>query len=602
MKTKHIVTSDGISLMNRTFSGETATKRVAFATHSQAQHTLSLQETLQGIADRGWTVHATDLRGHGHSSTSRAPLGHMDINGGWEKLVSDLHLALSNAFEGVAWENRLVVAPNIGTPLVLEVIKNWPDLARNIVMVTPPPNQPALLRLARSFVKVRSLFHPADKPDEVTLHQLYSFLGARISNKKRLIDVVSSDREITEALLADEYAWPTPTTGYFHEMFRGVQSGWTMPDGFKAKEGTSVLILYGGDDPITANGKFVQSMRQQLQAIGINSVDAKRVDGGRSGLFIEEKRFGISKIIDDWVKGEVAFNQEVDTGDWADISSNVLNRLGLEDVDRELSSEELVELCYTAIDDESRWVEILYRVGYAVSEGNEISDRELETIVSIIMPHWDRSYQLNRQIMQSAAIGAVLQNVMDRFDLGIAVVSEDMAVTYANRPFRKTISQITDTPYEVTEDLDQLSDLLARISSNDFLDRCQRDNGEALFMVDGVAFGFHFRPQALRQTALSRGGASGALILRGNDHEAAGVDGDKIELLQFAYGLTYKESEVALALLDGLSPDGISKRCGVTVNTTRTHLKRIYDKIGVQGQTELASLLLKGPMGLVVGR
>lgn len=609
MQTKNLVTKDGVSLMHRSFAGGNAseqaiarasesdeTNRVAFVAHSQAQHSLNLRETLEGIASKGWTVHATDLRGHGYSTSDRAPLGHMDMDQGWDRLVSDIRLGLETAFENTKWEDRLVVAPNIGAPLILEVLKTWPDLAKHIVLITPPPNQPTILKLARTFVKARSKLHAADKPDELTLHQLYSFLGARLSKRERLIDVISSDREITDALLSDPYAWPTPTTGYFHEMFRGIEQAWKWPKDCRVAADTRLLLLYGGDDPMTANGKFIEPMRQQFESMGIHDLSKYCFEKGRSGLFIEEKRLGVSSVIQRWVDGDVLPQLAQEDGSFADISSGVLEKLGFKDLDGELSSEELVELCYNAIDDENRWVEMLYRVAYAMSADKTLDERNLEAIVLALMPHWDRSYKLNRQVMQHAAIGAVLQNVIKRFNIGMAVVSPDMGVTYANERFAESFSKLSGTDFE-SDQLDDLSSELRNFAEPEFLSRCSTASGEALFMVDGKPAGFHFRPQALRQTALQRDGASGVLILR-LPSEGGSAD-EKMELLQFAYGLTAKEAEAAVCLLDGMSPDMIAKHCNVSINTTRTHLKRIYEKTGVQGQTELTARLLKGPMGLI---
>lgn len=606
MQTKTIVAADGTPLTHRLFTSEPKSDRVAFFAHSKAQHTLNLRPTIEGIAANGWTVHATDLRGHGHSSGSRAPLGHMEIDRGWERLIEDMTLGLRTAFEGVSWENRMIVAPNIGALLTLEVLKDWPDLAQKIVLATPPPNQPALMKLARSFVKARTFFHPPDKPDELTMHQLYTFLGARLSDRKRLIDVISSDRAITDALEKDEYAWPTPTTGYFHEMFRGVESAWNWPRGQKVRQGTDFFILYGGDDPMTANGRFVDPMRRHLIDIGARNVDAHCVEKGRSGLIIEEERFGVSGIIESWASGLWDSDQNPVCSSRNDglaaISSGVLEKLGLTNVDGDLSTEELVELCYNAIDDESRWIEMLYRVTYALSSDVDMDERHLETIVLALMPHWDRSFQLNRQIMQSAAIGAVLQNVIDRFSIGMAVVSADMSISFANSVFRSRMATLAESPDLLTTELDVLTENLRKYADREFVQRCRTGSGEALFMIDGNAVGLHFRPQALRQTALQRDGASGVLILRAHQQGADNSNTALVDLLQFAYGLTAKEAEAALCLIDGLSPDAIAKRCAVSVNTTRTHLKRIYEKVGVKGQTELTASLLKGPVGLIVNR
>ena len=503
------------------------------------------------------------------------------------------------------WAKRLVVAPNISAPLVLGILKDWPDLARQIVFLTPPPNQPALLRMARSIAKVRSLTHPQEKPDELILHQLYSFLGAQITDRSRLIDVVSSDREITDELLADEYAWPTPTTGYFYEMFRGIEHAWRSEKGAKVRPDTRFLIMYGGEDPMTASGRFIRPMLAHFETLGITDVSSFCVEGGRAGLIIDEKRLGISGIVDDWASDRLGSSSNGDnrhqSANLRDVSSDVLLKLGLDDLDGGLSSDALVELCYNAINDENSWTEILYRVAYAVSEESKLNESQLESIVLALMPHWDRSYKLNRQIMQSAAVGAVLPNVIDRFELGMAIVDDDMRISFANDQFKDALFQLADGSFamESLREEATLSKALAAIVPENFMRSVQATRQEVLLVIDGQAVGFYFRPQALRQTALQRGGASGAIIIR---WRATGQKQHlRCELLQFAYGLTSKEAEAACGVLDGLSPNAIAEALDVSIHTTRTHLKRVYEKIGVQGQTELASRLLNGPIGLITG-
>jgi DNA-binding CsgD family transcriptional regulator len=128
----------------------------------------------------------------------------------------------------------------------------------------------------------------------------------------------------------------------------------------------------------------------------------------------------------------------------------------------------------------------------------------------------------------------------------------------------------------------------------------QSGKQESLLVVGGEAVGFYFRPPALRQTALQRGGASGAIILRHT--VSADMRGPRSELLQFAYGLTTREAEAACGVIEGHSPADIAVSLGVSIHTTRTHLKRVYEKVGVQGQTELTAKLLNGPIGLVSAR
>ena len=58
-----------------------------------------------------------------------------------------------------------------------------------------------------------------------------------------------------------------------------------------------------------------------------------------------------------------------------------------------------------------------------------------------------------------------------------------------------------------------------------------------------------------------------------------------------ALGLSPTEAEVAARLAEGLTPRGIAEVTGRTEGTVRWHLHRIYLKLGVKGQAELAGMV-----------
>ena len=59
-------------------------------------------------------------------------------------------------------------------------------------------------------------------------------------------------------------------------------------------------------------------------------------------------------------------------------------------------------------------------------------------------------------------------------------------------------------------------------------------------------------------------------------------------------GLGAVESEVAQLAADGYAVLNIATRLGISENTVRTHLQRVYVKLGVHGRAELATVLLCG--------
>lgn len=53
--------------------------------------------------------------------------------------------------------------------------------------------------------------------------------------------------------------------------------------------------------------------------------------------------------------------------------------------------------------------------------------------------------------------------------------------------------------------------------------------------------------------------------------------------------LTVRETQVVALLLEGLSNKGIARQLGLSPETVKDHLGRIYSKLDVSGRTELFS-------------
>ncbi len=58
-------------------------------------------------------------------------------------------------------------------------------------------------------------------------------------------------------------------------------------------------------------------------------------------------------------------------------------------------------------------------------------------------------------------------------------------------------------------------------------------------------------------------------------------------------GLTHREREVALLVADGLRSREVAERLGIASQTVKSHLKTIFDKLGVRNRVELARRLVQ---------
>ena len=54
------------------------------------------------------------------------------------------------------------------------------------------------------------------------------------------------------------------------------------------------------------------------------------------------------------------------------------------------------------------------------------------------------------------------------------------------------------------------------------------------------------------------------------------------------FGLTKKEAEITMLLIEGLERCKILENCQISNNTLKTHIRQIYRKLEVTGKTEIA--------------
>jgi len=67
---------------------------------------------------------------------------------------------------------------------------------------------------------------------------------------------------------------------------------------------------------------------------------------------------------------------------------------------------------------------------------------------------------------------------------------------------------------------------------------------------------------------------------------------DRILLLASEFGLSRAEQRVARMLVEGLSPIEVSDKLEISINTVRSHMKKIFRKTGSRRQSDLIRLLL----------
>jgi DNA-binding CsgD family transcriptional regulator/PAS domain-containing protein len=218
-------------------------------------------------------------------------------------------------------------------------------------------------------------------------------------------------------------------------------------------------------------------------------------------------------------------------------------------------------------------------------------------LFQMLMPHLERALQLHHRIIGLEADSLAAISTLDHLHIGLIRLDGDGKVLSMNRAAEAIIAQgdgLTATRGGL------------QAARTDETRRLRLFIAEASLRGKGIGFGSGgaiaiSRPSLKRPlsvfvspaptTSLQLPGVRGTVVIFVTDPEAA-IESDE-EILKRLFGLTSAEASVATLLVQGHDLKGVCGELSIRMPTARTHLRHLFDKLGVHRQCELISLLLR---------
>lgn len=369
-ETLTIASPDGTPLRLRRVAGAVPQGPVVLIGHGPSVHSGLLFPAMAAFAARAAAVWAGDLRGHGGSVSARAPLAHLDPGQGWSQLLEDMSAFAREAFRDVPRARRVLVGGAFSGHLMLELLAQDPEVAAHLVMAAPSPQQPGVTRIGSAFLRLRAATRPIDRPDPQLLHYVYGFLRAQLPPGATSIDTISADPEVIRAIQDDPRGFPTPTPGYWAAVFPSMSTTWARIDRGALPGDLRVLLLSGPQDAQTRGGKLLPRVVEWFRARDVADVRVQMIDGVRANVVIDAPRLPVVDAVIDWFAGCPGTeapepDPAVPAPDGTHAYEQALQSLGLAPHGGLPPVPVLIDLCYAALEDDSRWIELIYRLALA---------------------------------------------------------------------------------------------------------------------------------------------------------------------------------------------------------------------------------------------
>ena len=224
------------------------------------------------------------------------------------------------------------------------------------------------------------------------------------------------------------------------------------------------------------------------------------------------------------------------------------------------------------------------------------------SLVRTLVPHLQRAVQLRRLIISLESKEKAVSDALDRWSMGVILLDHEGRVLLMNRSAEAMVRKKDG----LTVQADGLHAGLPHETAalRTLIHGAIRTSlGQVSHAGGGVTISRAFagRPLNLLVTpvvahqALRVEAGTAAMVFVADPEVREETDAD---LLSLFYDLSHAEARVASLLVHGKSVKEVSEGLQVSLNTARTHLKRIFEKTGTRRQAELMQLILQSPVSL----
>jgi DNA-binding CsgD family transcriptional regulator len=223
------------------------------------------------------------------------------------------------------------------------------------------------------------------------------------------------------------------------------------------------------------------------------------------------------------------------------------------------------------------------------------ADDEMLRRIRLIAPHVRRSVMIGRAIDLSRSETETFANVLDGLAAGVIFVTPNCRIAHTNKSARQMLASgnvlHANRDRLTSVDLDCARDLIDAIAA--------ASNGDAAVEASGISMPLkardgddhvaHILPLAggHRRETSATFAASAAIFVHKPNRRTVTAPKAIIKI----YGLTPSELRVFLAIVEMGGAAEAAEALGVSVNTVKSHLQRIFSKTGANRQADLAKLL-----------
>ena len=265
--------SSGASLSVRLMSPKKAPRAIIHINHGLAEHCSRYTRFADSLVADGYGVIAQDHRGHGATVAPDAPHGVFSSKGDGVGLVmEDCRAVQTIALEQFANLPLFMFGHSMGGLITMNYALRHPETLAGAAVWNANFSGGILGRIGQTLLAFEKFRLGSDVPSRIMPKLTFADWAGKKPNRRTEFDWLSHIEAEVDAYIADpECGWDA-SVSMWQDIFKMVFAGGALNSLSEDVRHLPFMLVGGGRDPATFNGKAARQQADALKKAGVNSV------------------------------------------------------------------------------------------------------------------------------------------------------------------------------------------------------------------------------------------------------------------------------------------------------------------------------------------
>ena len=280
--------------------------------HGMAEHSARYADLAAFLNQQGIMVTAGDHRGHGRTGDAMDSLCPLGDSNSWNQMIDDqwqliIHIAAEQKLPLIIMGHSMgsFMATRFCQQYGLQLQQQLDNRLIGLVLSGSNYDAPATFKVAAGVAWIERARVGGRNTSNILEQLSFGSFNRLFQPVRTEKDWLSTDNHVVDTYIADPWCGGALSTQSWYDFLKGLAQ-LSQPKAMAQIDSAIPIYLFAGElDPVGANGKGVEKLRQAFLQAGTANVEIKLYEGGRHEMLNESNKQQVYHDLNCWVQGRL---------------------------------------------------------------------------------------------------------------------------------------------------------------------------------------------------------------------------------------------------------------------------------------------------------